>query len=936
VTNAFPPLPPIFEKFRQEEVGIEVDNELTLTVYDCVNRRWTNKQIRVRNTHLNILHPTAATAIGEIPVEGAKEEMLRDFEKLSLDFASGSRTHGYFIFTDSNIGGKYFGSSNSMGRINYGSMLMTECKVLYILQNIDIEILDEESAEGKALGLGDSHGKISPTLLAKLSIPPDPNPSNPTADTTEPSERDTSIPIQFRISVPGVIIAKGTMVSEPKVDSRNVDLILPKSCFKAKKPDVGVRKGVNIVLGVVFEAEDRSAKGGQMLWQWYSKDALATDVLPRTLEEAEKLSNAVKDIRSLATALSIKEELAADEDFFVDDQNLDALEEGTQRDYRDVVIEIVVADRFGQLTRHPYLVKRIRDRLRKRWVRLALNGAVTFRSLMYLPNDTIGEQVFIAYDLPVGSYIIFRNPVRHWGDIKIWKNIKSESTEAKYKGAALMSHTTAAEVAGDFDGDFGQFNNINNMKIIAQETAEFPEKYKDSLTDTLIEKPGKKAITGSLAAVAIRSMDSQVGLIANLIMRAQATSTIAYTVTIKNWSHVEGKHTGGERTMTVLEFLGQELQIAVDRLKNDLYHDDDGIKQVQTIVTSLPQPPWIDDRKKDEVYLDRPMYTRLIGGVNGSPTWEYSGELPPDSVSYMIDEVNQRWTQLDEKKEHVSYYRNLFPNPDNTGEMALPYSSEMIQNARNLNQSYGKRMAEAAQIGDKGNFDEAKRLRESIFRDIDTYKQNIVAACAAAETATDFRALINSGLELGVKLLADDSLAPATLYDWTCAFWDACHGKGSSEMTTGGLVFRMFPDQIISQLDVPGVNQVRIIACQYYDLKYVIWGDPNGKPQVENGIPSKTVAEPDPNNPLNRFLMQPSSASNKVEVQFANSDQGILASVRSASTKPWKSLGTLVPEQKWTPTLGRAYKGAVYTSEISPAPEAGKIITRSAVVVWQS
>jgi hypothetical protein len=73
-----------------------------------------------------------------------------------------------------------------------------------------------------------------------------------------------------------------------------------------------------------------------------------------------------------------------------------------------------------------------------------------------------------------------------------------------------------------------------------------------------------------------------------------------------------------------------------------------------------------------------------------------------------------------------------------------------------------------------------------------------------------------------------------------------------------------------------------------------------------------------------------------VEVQFSNGDQGILASVRSASTKPFKSLGTLVPEQKWTPTLNKPYKGAVYTSEISPAPEPGKVITRSAVVVWQS
>ncbi|MCB8780307.1 hypothetical protein LJE17_22680, partial [Planktothrix agardhii 1031] len=48
-----------------------------------------------------------------------------------------------------------------------------------------------------------------------------------------------------------------------------VDLVIPLSCFKGNKPAPGNYTG-KVLIGVVHEAEERRAKPGWMLWQWFS------------------------------------------------------------------------------------------------------------------------------------------------------------------------------------------------------------------------------------------------------------------------------------------------------------------------------------------------------------------------------------------------------------------------------------------------------------------------------------------------------------------------------------------------------------------------------------------------------------------------------------------------------------------------------------------
>jgi hypothetical protein len=635
------------------ENDIEViRNILTLNVYDCKNEKWTDKQITMRNILVKELHPKARMAIGAISKKEKNPDILKDFEGLSLDFSSGMRTHGYFLFTDSNIGSKYFGQSNAMGRINYGSLLMTECRVLYRM-NISIAILEETPGnasdverskwvkEAVRVGLGDSHGKISSQLAQKLSKFNEKFDSEQEVSADNPilAERDLFVPIQFRMAVPEKALFKGTLATSTKAGA--YDIIIPKSCIKAKKPKSHSTIVMNtpFVLGVVHEAINSSGKGGQMLWQWFDYEkSILLDIMPKTLEMARELAAATDSIIDLVKVLNVKEELLSDDQFAeeyasineeytdLDEQEEEEFErelelnQSETKKYYDVVLHIVAADRYGQLVRHPWIVKRVEDRTRKRWLRLALNGAIRFRNLMGMPLDSIPENTFIAGELPLGFYIFFRNPIRDWRDIKVCENIKlnqpSKTVDIdryyQHKGAIWMSHITASGVGGDFDGDNFNANGIDKMPHIAAQAAQFPQKYELSVTGKAVFKPEKQPIQGSLAVVAIRSMDSQVGIVADLMMRAQAINLISMELDFPQFNHSTGRYSGrflenpdtgeeeylGETTrMTIMEFLAQELQVAVDRAKNDLYHDRKNLNKVSRIIKSYLQAPWVSDRK---------------------------------------------------------------------------------------------------------------------------------------------------------------------------------------------------------------------------------------------------------------------------------------------------------------------------------------------------
>jgi hypothetical protein len=954
-----------------------------------MNSPWTDKVITFRNTLFTALHPKCRANIGAISKICKDPNKLKDFDGLALDFSSGMRTHGYFVFTNKSIGGKYFGEENNMGRINYGSMLMTECRVLYRLK-LRILVLEESSEEGQKYGLGDSHGKISPKILELMKA------LNPDFDSEQPEDeknpqlinRDTRIPLQFRMGIQNNVLAKGTVASLASLLKEDkYDLVLPKSCFKAKKPEGDrAERTTEVHFAIVHEAKNSPARGGQMLWQWFSYPSLLKDVMPATFEKAKELSEATNNIHALAAVLG-----ADSEELLMDDQNDEQYgvgvvekREQTEEDggsYRDILLEIVAADKYGQLTKHPFIVNRLIDRLRKRWLRLALNGAVQFRGLMGMPSERIPHHSFVSGDLPAGEYFAFRNPIRYHIDIKIWENVSSERTKGlnQYKGVAFIPTDTAAEVGGDFDGDKFNVIQIENMPNLSEEAKNLTDKYKDSSTREVV-KYGKVPITGTLAEVAIRSMDSKVGIVADLIMRAQAVGLIHIKYDFPKFDHVTGKYAGewvrdaennlhflGETVaMTVLDFLAQEMQVAVDRLKNNLFHDERGLGVVQGIISNEVQPPWVSDRKREEVYSKRPMHVRYGDDIKEKkvpgkkPSQDQIGELPPDTVSQMISHINDVWRPLDVELEHVSKFRNLFPSRDKLKDRA-PYTEEMLLSARALNKSYGVAFSKIRELDEKalnepdtekvqGYRDEARRLLESILKDTQAWRENIDAFCRIAQARQDRGVPLEDipddsaeYLEFGIKEINKEQVA-ASEYDWACAFWDACHGISAGDNSTGGLVFRMFPDYIKAQLQRPGINRIDIVGCQYHDLKEIVWGNPDAEPAYVEDEQGRTYlstwkAKYDPNNLDNKYLMKPENARNVVDGQFVVVTQPkepprIQLQVRSNIARPWKTLGVIPKSTEERPPLNQSLQITLYTQSVVPQKNSNSLISRTVLAIW--
>ena len=851
--------------FRERGVPIDkvelVNNELKLAIYDCAKAYWTEAEVIYKNSLMKAIHTDIEIAIGKVPPPGAKAkatpDMLRPFEGLTLDIASNSRTHGHFIFTDRNIGARYF--PDNMGRITYGSLLMSEAKQILCI-DAKIAVLNEDSKWGQRMGLGDSHGKVSRKMFQAIN-----------AWVQGLSLRGG---FQFRMGFQDERVAKGTV--EPVDFLNKFDFVLPVSCFKGNKPNPKGDKHEDlsnkVAFGVLHQAEKRTGKAGHMFYQWFTKETVDADVVQPSIPVLEQLNQATSDMAKLAEILKLKQDLVLDEaledsllleddedkretDQYKEEESLsnsDAIDpdiiDGTvPQDFEYYpVLDIISVDynHHSLLARHPHLVAKIQSLLRRRWLRLALNGTRLFDSRMGAPYDQpdLGENQFSARDLPNGKYVVFRNPIRHWGDIRVWENKTLEEPPSPKSTMVYIGTELAAEIAGDFDGDWFQFGAVGEMPLIAQEIEEFPTKFSGSLTDTVITKPEKQPVKGRLEIIAIRSMDSKTGLVADLIAKAQATGQIAFTIKVPNWDYFKGVKTGGLRETPVLEFLAYELQIAVDRLKNDLYHNDQGLETAGKLINAQQIPPWVGDRKKSDVYLSRPMKCR-----------DDQGELPPDSLSYMIDNVNSYWRPYDGgEPRHVRDFKDVFPNKHNYPYYKLPYTNKMRQSANDLYLYYGRQFSRIIQDEKLGEDPETiKRRRNALINAMKAVRIEINQSYQEALEVTDGNYTGISGR--GIKVDIKGKVIPASPFDWACAFWDVCHGLYASDNARGGLAFLMFPDIIIEQIKWQPIRGVDVVGAQFNELSYVVWGDdesiPDGEKNPHHRFPQK-------NFPTNQVLLR--------------------------------------------------------------------------------
>ncbi|MFB2970382.1 hypothetical protein ACE1CD_15520 [Aerosakkonema sp. BLCC-F183] len=784
--------------FYKEDRSIgELKTLSTFSVWDCYGKNWSEKPpVVFRNIMLCAMYPIEIFCVGEIDENEKNHRRLDAFKPNGenkpyfLDLASGARTHGRFTFTrEKTVGKLYYGESNKdqWKRIIYGSIVHTGCKKL-VYKQMKYVVVDDEGKthtgnplDDKINGIhwetGDSHAKASGEIMKLLEI-------STVDENGNQIEVDYEIPIQFRASLratkdsPGWV-GKGTVAYNPKCDEMGIDLVIPLSSLKGNKPELGNYEG-KILIGTVFEAEERNTKLGWMIWQWFAFETLEQDnIISKLISKCQKLSAAFNSIQNLAEILRV-------------DQNEEqkeleqAGEEISSDSYKSPVLRIIKADRRGVLLLHPYVIERVNQGIQEMWINFAKSAGVRFYSLMAQPDESlahyhvvqpdgniVGQKVFCAGSLPEGEYIVYCNPMRHWGDIQLWEN-KHEGTYIGAMGTIAAPRKLLASLGRDTDGDFIQLIKSSKYPGMRETIANFDK-------PPTVAKFPKVALPGSLQEIAVRSMTDLTGVVASLLGRARAANAENMVLNIPP---------GGEqkeaKEMRIIEFLSQELQIAVDSLKSAYPNNKEGLDAVKKFLDGInAQAPWLKDFKDENCYKNRPC------AVDDNAI---------DTVSRIVQLVN-------------SYYKVPATFPDSSPKAYqsvlfgdVEYTKEQYDFALSERERYGQAMSKAEEVAKKEAGD-------------DQNLKNLLTSKYKKEIANNFRT--------EKELIYDKTNSQGNKYStesWVAAYWKAAH---QAKTGTAGIVFSIFVDEIIEKLEKIDekitYKVIEVFAVQYSDLKKIIW-----------------------------------------------------------------------------------------------------------------
>ncbi|HBE17086.1 MAG TPA: hypothetical protein DDW51_05605 [Cyanobacteria bacterium UBA11367] len=749
-------------------------------IYDGMARKMsTLSPILMKNNLLLALHPRTAFFVCQVNKKLGEPKHLHDFQErvgderriFKLDLASGSRSHGQFTFAHQTVGQHYFFKKpeDEWKRIIYGSIMHTGCKKMVFLP-IKFIITDDrlkvdDPTNNYHWYTGDSHAKGSAKLIQALGLP-----------LSNEDEINPLTPVQFRVAEFGKWIGKGTISWNRDLDNSGYDLAVPLSSLKGNKLELGNYEA-KLLFGTVFEAEKRQAKLGWMLFQWFSFEALEKDgIISKMRQKCQDLANAYNSIELIAEYLKIDKS----EDLSISDNE-------TESEYEDKIIEIIKADTKGLLLLHPYVVDRIRRLLQKTWLNLAKSAGVKFYSVMCQPDETlrhyfevvdgriVGRKVMCCASLEEGEYIVFCNPMRHWGDVQLWENIH-EGAYIESPGVLAGPTELLLSLGRDFDGDFVQLIKSSRYPNMRDAIANFTQ------APATVKFP-KVALKGDIKEIAIRSMNDSTGIVASLLGRARSAGVENVVLLIPP---------GGEQSqaqeMRIIDFLGQQLQIAVDSLKSAYPNNDNGLKAVQKYLDSLGvNIPWLKDFKNPECYRDRKCDV---------------AEEAVDTISRLVKEVNSYW-----KAENFGV--NIRPNAfidvlftdtkfENFEGAGKEYDEEWARLAYKDRDQYRLDMKEAIEWKDEHDGDLSRVLeRVTYYSDLaQKYIDDLIIAF-------DFTGIKNKDEEIARCL--------AGIY-WRVAN-DASSGGA-------GMVFTMFYEEILKELkrteEKPPAKLVEIYGTQYY------------------------------------------------------------------------------------------------------------------------
>ena len=576
----------------------------------------------------------------------------------------------------------------------YGSLLVSSClegAAIFDSKKdnspIRLKIVDSQSDDPKEREeaadyfTGDCHGKISPQLAREVGA-------------------KNKRPFQFRMawmtgwnkekshSTPNVsFLAKGTFLpNQTLTEDRGYDIILDRSSIKGIAKDklnqaipCGDYQLPKLALGNRANAELQKYDNSWQFNIWFSKKAIASDIVPATKAEAQRLaqiqSNPLKLNRYIVEQHDRKASFIQTDD---DAVNVEGKEDEPEAK-ESRLVSLLRHDTKGLLTGYPKLVEFQRSQLRKIWLNLAIKGALHHDSAMAQPSDRLKPGTIVAPHLENGTEVIVtRYPIVSKDNIRRYtvdNHQPAAQSLLNYRGCVFIRSDQAMQHHQcDFDGDqlivtpASRFPQISQEIRQANEPAEYPQVVKRDKTD--YSKPKYTNLKQIAAAI----KQNSIGYVATLIGRVQSSSN-PYQKRSR-----QSKFESAQRQL--LGKLFDALQIEVDSPKSAARYQDyheDIIARTKNWSEKFPSP--LFDYKKDErVYKTSCLPTSADNNVN------------------CIAEraVNPQWSRTKIKSLELDRFGFLFDEPENKQDLKY-WEQVCLPKAEEIKQRYRDRALEIHQ-----------------------------------------------------------------------------------------------------------------------------------------------------------------------------------------------------------------------------------------------
>ena len=647
----------------------------------------------------------------------------------------------------------------------YGSLLVSSClegAAIFDSSKDDspirLKIVDSQSddpnekEEAADYFTGDCHGKISPQLAreigAKNKRPFQFRMAWMTAwevrgqgsvlkDTASHKVRRKEV----EFSTPNTsFLAKGTFLpNQTLTEDRGYDIVLDRSSIKGIAKDklnqaipCGDYQLPKLALGNRANAELQKYDNSWQFNIWFSKKAIASDIVPSTKAEAQRLaqiqSNPLKLNRYIVEQHDRKASfIQTDDDIASVEGNEDEPEAKESR-----LVSLLRHDTKGLLTGYPKLVEFQRSQLRKIWLNLAIKGALHHDSAMAQPSDRLKPGTIVAPHLENGTEVIVtRYPIVSKDNIRRYtvdNHQPAAQSLLNYRGCVFIRSDQAMQHHQcDFDGDqlivtpASRFPQISQEIRHANEPAEYPQVVKRDKTD--YSKPKYTNLKQIAAAI----KQNSIGYVATLIGRVQSSSNPYQKPDRK------AKFESAQRQL--LGKLFDALQIEVDSPKSAARYQDyheDIIARTKNWSEKFPSP--LFDYKKDErVYKTSCLPTSADNNIN----------------CIAKRAVNPQWSRTKIKSLELDRYGFLFDEPGNKQDLKY-WEQVCLPKAEEIRQRYRDRALEIHQAS-KDDPERKKQefarlyedLRAIVDEEFSDFQDRMLAASAMWKLETNNKSLKN-------------------------------------------------------------------------------------------------------------------------------------------------------------------------------------------------